>query len=116
MTAAATSCLRSTMMSQLEEMVICQLMVWPRIGTVKMEMQIATLTVILIGAWQVGLTRHREALAIENLTMERIAVAEILALATAELHARHGQQTQRQTCHLRARRGQQTQCQTRHGQ
>ena len=50
--------------------------------------------VILIGVWQVGLTaRHGVALAIENLTMERIAVAEIRALATAELHARHGQRT-----------------------
>ena len=105
------------MMGQSEEMVICQLMAWPRIRTVKMKMQIATLTVILMRAWQIGLiARHGVALAIENLTMERIAVAEILALATAELHARHGQQTQRQTCHLRARRGQQTQCQTRHGQ
>ena len=80
-----------------------------------MEMQIATLTVILIGAWQVGLTRHREVLAIENLTMERMTVAETLAWETQRqtrhLRARRGQ---RQTRHLRARHGQQIQRQTRH--
>ena len=48
---------------------------------------------ILMGAWQLGLTRRVVVVASEQLTMVVIAVAKILSLATTELHARHGQRT-----------------------
>ena len=77
------------MMGQPEEAVMCQHMAWPSMRTLKMKMLIAT--VILMGAWQLGLTRHVVVVASEQLTMVVIAVAKILFLATTELHARHGQ-------------------------
>ena len=56
-------------------------------------MKILIATVILMGAWQLGLTRHVVVVASEQLTMVVIAVAKILSLATTELHAHHGQRT-----------------------